>query len=99
MCLISGGAWDGTSYAGVWNLNLNNNRTNSNNNVGFRSADCDSWLVLALGAGVTGPSSPSRGAWSHRDVSSGAGAFSARRTLRGSPLSGSHGERQGAPIS
>lgn len=99
MCLISGGNWNNTSNAGVWNLNLNNNRTNSNNNVGFRSADCDSWPVLAPGAGVTGPSSPSRGAWNHRDVSSGTGALPARQTPRGRPLSGSHGERQGALIS
>ena len=34
---ISGGNWNNSSNAGVWSLNLNNNRTNSNNNVGFRS--------------------------------------------------------------
>ena len=33
MCLISGGNWNNTSNAGVWALNLNNNRTNSNSNT------------------------------------------------------------------
>lgn len=37
MCPISGGNWNNTTNAGVWALNLNNVRTNSNNNVGFRS--------------------------------------------------------------
>lgn len=37
MCPISGGNWDNASNAGVWTLNLNNNRANSNNNIGFRS--------------------------------------------------------------
>lgn len=38
---ISGGNWNNSSNAGVWALNLNNNRTNSNDNIGFRS-DSDS---------------------------------------------------------
>jgi hypothetical protein len=42
-CLLSGGNWNNDSNAGVWNVNWNNNRTNSNNNVGFR---CDSNSVL-----------------------------------------------------
>jgi len=37
LCVISGGNWNNTSNAGVWNANLNNNRTNANNNVGFRA--------------------------------------------------------------
>lgn len=37
MCPISGGNWNNSSNAGVWTLNLNNVRTNSNNNVGFRA--------------------------------------------------------------
>jgi len=37
MCPISGGNWNNVSNAGVWTLNLNNVRTNSNDNVGFRS--------------------------------------------------------------
>jgi len=36
-CEISGGNWNNGSNAGVWSLNLNNVRSNSNNNVGFRS--------------------------------------------------------------
>lgn len=41
MCPISGGNWNNNANAGVWTLNLNNVRGNSNNNVGFR-ADSDS---------------------------------------------------------
>lgn len=37
MCPISGGNWSNGSNAGVWAFNLNNTRTNSNNNVGFRA--------------------------------------------------------------
>lgn len=37
MCPIGGGNWNNSSTAGVWALNLNNARTNSNNNVGFRA--------------------------------------------------------------
>jgi len=37
MCPISGGNWNNSSNAGVWALNLNNVRGNSNNNVGFRA--------------------------------------------------------------
>jgi len=40
MCPLSGGNWNNGSNAGVWALNLNNSRTNSNDNVGFR-ADSD----------------------------------------------------------
>ena len=41
MCPIVCGNWNDASNAGVWNLNLNNTRTNTNNNVGFR-ADSES---------------------------------------------------------
>jgi len=37
MCAIAGGNWNNGTNTGVWTLNLNNNRTNSNNNIGFRS--------------------------------------------------------------
>ena len=40
LCAISGGNWNNGSNAGVWALNLNNARGNSNNNIGFRA---DSW--------------------------------------------------------
>ena len=39
LCVISRGHWNNGSNAGGRNRNLNNNRTNSNNNVGFA---CDS---------------------------------------------------------
>ena len=37
MCPISGGNWNNSSNAGVWTLNCNNTRGNTNNNVGFRA--------------------------------------------------------------
>ena len=36
-CPTSGGNWNNGSNAGVWAMNVNNSRTNSNNNYGFRS--------------------------------------------------------------
>lgn len=57
MCLISGGNWNNNTNAGVWNVNLNNYRTNSNNNIGFRSADFDSFIfpkILTIKSGVIG---------------------------------------------
>lgn len=41
--VLSGGNWNNSSNAGVWAVNLNNNRTNSNNTNGFRA---DSILSL-----------------------------------------------------
>ena len=38
ICLLSGGNWNNSTNAGVWNSNWNNSQANSNNNVGFR---CD----------------------------------------------------------
>lgn len=37
LCVISGANWDNGSNAGAWASNWNNNRTNSNNNVGLRA--------------------------------------------------------------
>jgi len=37
MCPIAGGNWSNSANAGVWALNLNNVRSNSNNNVGCRA--------------------------------------------------------------
>ena len=34
---IVGGNWNNSSNAGVWAMNVNNNRTNSNNNADSRS--------------------------------------------------------------
>jgi len=48
MCPISGGNWNNSANAGVWALNLNNNRSNSNNNVGGRS-DLGSLLAASDG--------------------------------------------------
>jgi len=54
--MISGGNWNNGTIAGVWAANLNNYRTNSNNNVGFRS---DSGFPS---------NSQQRKQWSHRDT-------------------------------
>lgn len=35
---IAGGNWNNGSNAGVFDLNVNNRRSNSNGNIGFRSA-------------------------------------------------------------
>lgn len=51
MCLLSAGNWNNGSNAGVWALNANNSRTNSNNNVGFRA---DSFLYLMVPKGRSG---------------------------------------------
>lgn len=48
LCLIAGGNWNNTTIAGVWALNLNNNRTNSNDNIGGR-ADLASHLTARQG--------------------------------------------------
>jgi hypothetical protein len=37
-CPILFSNWNNSSNAGVWYVNLNNNRNNSNNNVGFRDS-------------------------------------------------------------
>lgn len=37
MCPIAGGNWNNSATAGVWTLNLNNVRGNSNTNVGCRA--------------------------------------------------------------
>ena len=38
LCPFAGGAWGGSSNAGVWSVILSNARTNSIDNVGFRAA-------------------------------------------------------------
>jgi hypothetical protein len=53
MCPISGGNWNNGSNAGCWALNLNNARTNSNNNVGFR-ADSGSPRIRQRKGGTKG---------------------------------------------
>jgi hypothetical protein len=53
MCPICGGNWNNSSSAGVWALNWNNSRTNSNDNVGFRS-DSDSPRTAQADGGAKG---------------------------------------------
>lgn len=53
MCPISSGNWNNGSNAGVWAFNLNNARSNSNNNVGFRS-DCVSPRTAPADGGTEG---------------------------------------------
>lgn len=53
MAPLSSGNWNNSSNAGGWYLNLNNNRTNSNNNIGFRS-DSDSPRTRQLDGGTKG---------------------------------------------
>jgi hypothetical protein len=38
LCLISGGGWNNTASAGVWNLSLYDHRTGSSANIGLRCA-------------------------------------------------------------
>jgi len=57
---IAGGNWNNSSNAGVWALNVNNSRTNSNNNVGSRAVI---WSTLRPSRGLMGPQAcRSRGA-------------------------------------
>ena len=53
MAPLSSGNWNNSSSAGSWYLNLNNNRTNSNNNIGFRS-DSDSPRIQQWNGGTKG---------------------------------------------
>lgn len=53
MAPLSSGNWNNSLSAGVWSLNLNNNRANSNNNIGFRS-DSDSPRTRKLDGGTKG---------------------------------------------
>ncbi len=53
MCPIVSANWNNSSNAGVWALNLNNVRTNANNNVGGR-ADSGSLRSLQKQGGTKG---------------------------------------------
>ncbi len=48
---IAGGNWNNSSNAGVWAVNVNNSRTNSNNNVGSRAVI---WSILRQGRNPKG---------------------------------------------
>lgn len=54
MCPIAGGNWNNGALAGVWNLNLNNVRSNSNDNVGFRSDSAKPRNLLIRYGGAKG---------------------------------------------
>lgn len=54
-CLIRGGNWNNVGNAGVFNSNLNNARSNSNANIGGRSASRPK-------AQMRGGAAPDRGA-------------------------------------
>ena len=53
LCPISGANWNNSSNAGVWALNFNNGRSNSNDNYGFRS-DLKSPRTAQADGGVKG---------------------------------------------
>ena len=53
MVPIRGGNWNNESNAGVFNLNLNNERTNSNTNIGARP-DSDSPRTWQQDGGTKG---------------------------------------------
>lgn len=68
MCLLACGNWNNESNAGVWYTNWNNDRDNSNNNVGFR-ADCGSNLkLLDEDSGVIGICCPALGEIKERSL-------------------------------
>jgi len=45
---LRGGNWNNGAQAGVFTLNLNNLRSNTNTNIGFRPALYDSQKVMIL---------------------------------------------------
>jgi len=78
MCPISGGNWNNSSNAGVWTLNWNNSRGNSNDNVGFRS-DSASLRTAQADGGAKGASFLRTG---QPGAKSAARPFTGRRGLR-----------------
>jgi hypothetical protein len=50
---LRGGNWNNAGNAGVFNLNLNNDRSNVNNNIGFRLALLYCQMPLPHGAMVS----------------------------------------------
>ena len=59
MCMISGGDWTSTSYAGPWPVSLHDTRTHSYVYVGVRCADYEA---------ESSRSKTKWTQWSHRDV-------------------------------
>lgn len=55
MCFpIASGNWNDAAKAGVFYRNWNNNRSNDNNNIGFRAADYNADSDLKFRTGNTG---------------------------------------------
>jgi len=46
---MASGNWNNGTKAGVFHRNWNNNRSNDNNNVGFRASDYDACLTFCHG--------------------------------------------------
>lgn len=51
---MASGNWNNAANAGVFYRNWNNNRSNDNNNIGFRASDSDAKADLTLPAANTG---------------------------------------------
>ena len=51
---IASGNWNNAAKAGVFYRNWNNNRSNDNNNVGFRASDYFAFSDLIFRRGKTG---------------------------------------------
>lgn len=51
---MASGNWNNAANAGVFYRNWNNVRSNDNNNVGFRAADCFAFADLILPSANTG---------------------------------------------
>jgi hypothetical protein len=51
---IASGNWNNAAKAGVFYRNWNNNRSNDNNNIGFRASDCVAFSSLIFPTGKTG---------------------------------------------
>lgn len=54
MCPIAGGNWNNGANAGVWAVNCNNSRTNSNDNVGFRADSAPPQTLRSGDSGAKG---------------------------------------------
>ena len=54
MCPIVSGNWNNSSGTGVWALNLNNVRSNSNNNVGLRADSISPQRPQSSHSGIKG---------------------------------------------
>lgn len=92
MCPIVGGNWNNNSNAGVWMLNLNNSRGNSNNNTGIRA---DSAKPRSLHHGHGGAKGDIFRRVKYITAKSACRIFSGSDSLHGKPFGR---ERQGAEL-